>query len=84
MTHEQINEPIEVITFFQNGNLHPLRFKWKSKVYKITKVNNHWSEKIGLGREVHFSINAGTSDCFELVFDTGSFRWQLAGLGLEG
>ncbi|MEE9118559.1 MAG: DUF6504 family protein [Calditrichia bacterium] len=84
MTYEEINEPISVITFFQNGKLHPLRFKWKSKVYKITKVNNHWSEQIGLGRQVHFSINAGTSDYFELVFDTGNFGWQLSRLCLEG
>jgi hypothetical protein len=84
MAYEDIFEPIEVITFFQQGALHPLRFKWKGKVYKITRVNGTWSVQEGLSRQVHFSVTADTPDCFELIFDTADFNWQLARVCLEG
>ncbi|MFQ5674859.1 MAG: DUF6504 family protein [bacterium] len=84
MAYEEINEPIEVITFFQDGRLHPLRFKWKGQVYKITRVNSRWSEQMGLGRQVHFSVTASTPDCFELIFDTEGFDWKLKRVFLEG
>lgn len=84
MAYEEIFEPVEVITFFQNGRLHPLRFKWKGKVYKITRVNNVWSIQNGLNRQHHFSVTAGSPECFELIFDTKDFNWQLARVYLEG
>lgn len=84
MAYEEIHEPIEVITFFEEGKLHPLRFKWKGQVYKITRVNSHWSVQEGLSRQYHFSVTANSPDCFELVFDTVDFNWQLARVYLEG
>ena len=84
MAYEEIQEPIEVITFFEQGKIHPLRFKWKGEVYKITRVNSRWSTQVGLGREYHFSVTANSPDCFELVFDTTDFNWQLAVVYLEG
>lgn len=84
MSYEEIYEPIEVITFFEQGKLHPLRFRWKGEVYKITKVNSFWSVQQGLGRECHFSVTTNSPDCFELTFDTANFDWQLARVYLEG
>ncbi|NIR47711.1 hypothetical protein GWO43_04565 [candidate division KSB1 bacterium] len=84
MGYEDIFEPIQVITFFEEGKLYPLRFKWKGQVYKIKRVNSHWSVKEGMGRQHHFSVTANTPDCFELVFDTTDFNWQLARVYLEG
>ncbi|MFQ5770426.1 MAG: DUF6504 family protein [bacterium] len=84
MSFEEIFEPIEVITFFEQGKLHPLRFKWKGQVYKISRVNSHWSVQEGLSRQYHFSVTAETPDCFELIFDTSDFSWELARVYLEG
>ncbi|MFQ5706916.1 MAG: hypothetical protein ACE5HO_05665 [bacterium] len=84
MAYEEIFEPIEVITFFEQGKLHPLRFKWKGTVYKITRVNGSWSVQEGLSQQYHFSVTAHGPDCFELIFDTGDFNWQLARVCLEG
>ncbi|MFQ6114804.1 MAG: hypothetical protein ACE5NG_12110 [bacterium] len=84
MPYEEIFDPIEVITFFEHGKLHPLRFKWKGKVYKITRVNGFWSVQEGLSRQYHFSVTADSPDCFELIFDTADFNWQLARVCLEG
>jgi len=84
MSYEEIHDPIEVITFFERGRLHPLRFKWKGKVYKVARVNSFWSVQEGLTRQYHFSVTSSTPDCYELIFDTADFNWQLARVYLEG
>lgn len=84
MSYEEVHDPIEVITFFEQGKLRPLRFKWKGQVYKISRVHSSWSVREGLSRQCHFSVTAGTPDCFELVFDTSDFNWKLARVCLEG
>ena len=84
MAYEEILEPIEVITFFEAGKLHPLRFKWNGKVYKISHVNNFWSIQNGTNRRYHFSVTTDSTDCFEIIFDTTNFSWELARVFLEG
>ncbi len=84
MVYEEIFEPIEVITFFENGHVRPLRFKWKGNVYRIRRVNGTWSTRDGDRYQVYFSVNAEGPDCFELVFNAGDFKWQLARVALEG
>jgi len=84
MPYEEIDNPIEIITFFEHGKLHPLRFKWKGKVYKISRVNSSWIIRQGVERSFHFSVDAGTSDCFEIVFNVSDLNWRLARVYLEG
>lgn len=84
MSYEEIDDPIQVITFFEEGKLHPLRFKWKGDVYKIKRVNSTWSVQHGATRCHHFSVTAQTPDCFELVFDASSFDWKLQRVYLDG
>lgn len=84
MVYEDIFEPIEVITFFENGRVHPLRFKWKGNVYRIRRVNGSWSAREGDGQKVYFSVSGDGPDCFELVFNTSDFNWQLTRVALEG
>lgn len=84
MSYEEISDPIAVITFFENGKLHPLRFKWQGHVYKIRRVNSFWSVQSGIGRRYHFSVTVDSPDCFELIFDASNFKWQLARVYLEG
>jgi hypothetical protein len=81
---EDIFEPIEVITYFRDGQLQPLRFRWNGRVYRIQQINGQWQEFQGRGRQVHYSVSSGNSDNFELLFDSGDFSWQLARIGLEG
>lgn len=84
MTYEEIFEPIEVITYFDQGVLKPLRFRWKGTVYKISQIHSHWTIPQPRGREHHFSVSAGSPDSFELVFNTEDLNWQLARVAMEG
>ena len=84
MIYEEIFEPIEVISFFKNGKIRPLRFKWNGRVYKVEKVNGQWVSHQGYAKQYHFSVLADSSDHFELLFDSSNFDWQIARVCLEG
>ena len=43
-----------------------------------------WKENQGYGQQYHFSVQAAGADCFELLFDSSDFSWQLARVCLEG
>ncbi|RMG68059.1 MAG: hypothetical protein D6715_03325 [Calditrichaeota bacterium] len=84
MQYEELFEPIEVITYFREGKLIPLKFRWNGRVYPVRKIHGQWKENQGLARQYHFSVSSDGPDCFELIFDTGDFSWQLARVCLEG
>ena len=84
MRFEDIFEPIEVITYFRDGQLQPLRFRWNGRVYKINHVHGQWQEHQGHGRQIHYSVSSDGPDNFEILFDSGDFTWQLARIGMEG
>lgn len=84
MTFEDIFEPIEVISYFKDGQLRPLRFRWNGRVYKIQQVNGHWVSHRGYNKQHHFSIISDSQDYFELQFDSTDFDWQVARVCLDG
>lgn len=84
MTFEDIYESIEVISYFKDGSLKPLRFKWNGRVYRISRLNGYWVSHQGYNRQHHFSVIADSSDYFELLYDDASFDWQVARVCLGG
>jgi|Deesub1362B_J571_1020462.scaffolds.fasta_scaffold03048_5 hypothetical protein len=84
MVYEDVNEPIEVITVFRHGRIRPLKFKWKNRVYSITRIHGGWVSDEGYSKHYHFSVSTGGPDCFELCFDTGSMTWELTRVFMEG
>ncbi|MGD9488398.1 MAG: hypothetical protein AB7W47_10280 [Calditrichaceae bacterium] len=84
MIFEDIFEPIEVIGYFKEGQMKPLRFKWNGRVYKINQLNGHWVSHQGHNKQYHFSIIADSSDYFELLFEDSSLEWQIARVCLQG
>jgi hypothetical protein len=84
MVYEEISEPVEVITFFENGRVHPLRFKWKGTVHRVRRVNGSWSSRDGERYKVYFSVSTDGPDCYELLFDATEFKWELTRVALDG
>ncbi|GAB4190833.1 MAG: hypothetical protein Kow00108_26200 [Calditrichia bacterium] len=84
MHFEDLFEPIEVLSHFKDGKLIPLRFKWNGRSYKIVRINGQWRTHQGYAQQYHFSVSSETPDCFELIFDTGDFTWQLARVCMDG
>ncbi|MDZ7373738.1 MAG: hypothetical protein ONB23_07180 [candidate division KSB1 bacterium] len=73
----ELNEPVEVVTYFADRQAKPLRFRWRGREYRVVRWNSTWSQPKGSEREHHFALTADNSDTFELVFDTGDLSWRL-------
>jgi len=84
MHYEELFEAVEVITYFREGRIIPLKFRWNGRVYVIKNVHGQWKENHGSNWQYHFSIQCDGTDSYELLFDTGDFSWQLARVCLEG
>lgn len=74
---ESLNDPIDVLTVFEEGKLEPLRFRWKGKVIRIGKVTGRWSRREGQTQLRYFSVEAG-SETYELCYDPRVPRWFLS------
>lgn len=84
MRYEDIYEAIEVVTYFREGKIVPLKFRWNGRIYIVKHVSGQWKERTGNMPQYHFSIQSDSGDYFELLFDTDSFFWQIARVCLDG
>lgn len=81
---ETINEAVEVLTLFAGGKASPLRFRWRTKVVKISKVTGQWMRHEGEARLYFYSVLGDTSDYFELCYDAKSLIWTLSKVWMVG
>lgn len=83
MTIEEVNEPVEVISYYDGQKMRPIRFRWKGRVYKIAHVNGVWDDIKGTSREYHFHVSAHNSGSFELIYNNSGFAWKLGRICLD-
>ena len=82
---ETIDEPVEVLTLFRDGKVEPLRFRWRRKVVRISRVTGDWvSSRTGRDRVHYYSVLGDGSDYFELSFHTRTFQWTLTRVWMDG
>lgn len=81
---QSVQEPIEVITVFADGNIRPLRFKWRTRVVKVSQVTGEWVRKDGDSRIHCYSVLGETQDYFELAYDSRKVQWTLMKVWLDG
>lgn len=81
---QDINEPVTVLTRFSGGQLDPLRFKWKNRVFDIDRVTGKWEEHDGQYKLHYFSVITREEDFYELVYNTRTMGWTLARTDLDG
>lgn len=74
---EELNDPIEVILHGTPGNLQPIRFRRKDRVYKIKQIYNRWRETSGSRELLHITAVTDSGDSVELVFDLHALTWTL-------
>jgi hypothetical protein len=81
---QEINEPITVLTRFSGGQLDPLRFKWKNRVFDIERITGKWEEHDGQYKLHYFSVITREEDFYELIYNTRTMGWTLSRTDLEG
>ena len=83
-TIQDINEPVTVLTRFSGGQLDPLRFKWKNRVFNVDRVTGKWEEHDGQYKLHYFSVLTSEEDFYELVYNTRTMGWTLSRTDLDG
>lgn len=73
----EILEPVEMVSWSRGAGLVPCRFRWRGRVYRISRVNASWESREGSVRQFHFMVRTSSGDTCELHFDAGDMRWML-------
>lgn len=76
MSYETIDEPIKVLATFEKGVITPHRFKWRSRLIEITKVNLIHRVKDGSIICYLFSVSNQTG-AYKLKFNAATMHWKL-------
>ena len=75
---ETVNDPIDVLSACTDGNVEPLRFRWKGRVIRVKKITGRWSRREGQSLLRFFSIQGASEDSYELYYDPRGPRWILS------
>ena len=73
---ENLNERIEVLTWFKADKIYPRIFIWKNKKYKIKAITYNWQERLGKETINYFSVNTG-SNLYQISFNNTSYSWKI-------
>ena len=80
---EKLNEPIDILVKFNRNKVTPTFFKWRSKTYKIEKINLIHKERDGNDKIYYFSVSDNVN-FFRLAFFTRDLTWRIQELFYEG
>lgn len=84
MVVEAIDEQIDVLTLFRAGKMEPIRFKWRRKVVRISRITGDWVSRTGSDRVHYFSVLGQSSDYFEISFHSKTMQWLLTRVWMDG
>ncbi len=77
--YTEIDEPVQVETFFSGRKIMPRWFVWDGKRITLKEITQTW-EEIENGRKTyHFAVYDGQS-VFSLSFDPAGLSWTLSGI----
>ncbi len=77
---KMVNAPIEVIVYFDKDKVHPVRFRWHDKVYRIDRILKQYKRGYGGWECVIFccqGIINGQEKLFELEYYSEEMKWRL-------
>jgi hypothetical protein len=67
-------EVIEVTAHFDvQGNITPLHFNWKERVYQVESTGRHWRDAEGW----HILVMVAGERMYELIYRNSDGRWFL-------
>lgn len=71
-----VNEKIKVVSLFENGQIKPMVFIWRKRVYKVLRLIFTYTKNIGREKILYFSVECG-GGVFELSFNREKFSWEI-------
>jgi hypothetical protein len=83
MKIEEINETVQVISYFDGRTTRPLRFQWRGRAYRVARINGVWDGVKGRAREYHYHVATRESGSFELIFNNAGMSWKIGRVSLD-
>ena len=83
-TTEDLHEPIDVLTAFENGAVRPVKFRWNGRVVPVERVAYQWITRDGAHPVRHFAVLAPGGTAYEIALHTHTLRWTLLSVQMEG
>ena len=74
---ESLNDPVDVLTAFVDGAMHPIRFRWQGRVVRVRKVTGQWNRREGQAVLRYFAVQGPKVESYELCYDARGPRWTL-------
>jgi len=74
---ESLNDPVDVLTAFVDGAMHPIRFRWQGRVVRVRKVTGQWNRREGQAMLRYFAVQGPKDESYELCYDARGPRWTL-------
>lgn len=84
MRIEEIGEAVEVIALFRGNKISPLKFRWRERVYRVSRIHGDWITEEGAARFRHFAVAADGPDVFELSYHERAHGWRIEKVSLTG
>ena len=84
MQYEEIGDSLEVIAIFSAGKVRPLKFRWRSRVYRVERVNGEWMSDEGTTHFHHFSVMTNGPDVYEITLNMEARSWVMDRVCLVG
>ena len=81
--YQDLDDPIEVIAVFTDHQLRPLRFKWRGKVHRITRITGSWKKLEGEYIVRFFAVVDDQTNVFQLTYNERLTDWTLARVWVE-
>lgn len=81
---ESLNDPVDVLTAFEDGAMRPIRFRWQGRVVRVRKVTGQWNRREGQSLLRHFAVQSTRQESYELCYDARIPLWTLRRAWTEG
>ena len=75
---ESLDDPVDVLTAFEEGAMRPLRFRWQGRVVRVQKITGQWNRREGQAVLRYFAVQGAQDDSYELCYDARGPRWVLS------
>ena len=56
---ESLDDPVDVLTAFEEGAMRPLRFRWQGRVVRVQKITGQWNRREGQAVLRYFAVQGG-------------------------
>jgi hypothetical protein len=84
MRIEEIGEAVEVIALFRSGQISPIKFRWRDRVYRVSRINGGWRTEEGVSRFHHFAVQSDGPDVFDLSYNERAHDWKVEKVSVGG